>query len=187
MNIIVRDTQGRIYCRPDTTLEREDKEFFVPDEVSAFLYCPVLFLKISKAGKHVGEKFAGRYYESIGWGILLYEEQLMGEGIAFAGCSDRTSILPGPLYTKHTLESEGNGYVLSKNDAEVFKCKAGDIDPVMIDKAIAAASAKVSLRIGDYLALELAAPAPLVAREEGKATLKGSWCENELFEVPVIF
>ena len=55
MNIIVKPYSGQhCYCRPDTTWERENKDFYVPDGVENLRWAPVLFARISKAGKHIG-------------------------------------------------------------------------------------------------------------------------------------
>ncbi|MCQ2136396.1 MAG: hypothetical protein MJY67_05715 [Bacteroidales bacterium] len=187
MNIVVVDNLDRVYCRPDTTLEREDKPLFVPDSVGAYMYAPVIFLKVSKAGKCVGEKFAPRYYESIGWGLLLYDASLLDQGLAFASCEDRLSILPGPLYTKHTLESPDNTFELRKDGEIIYSAKASDIESGRLEKALSSASQRVSLRIGDYLAVELAPLERLAGKEEKEITLSGSWCGNPLFDFPVIF
>lgn len=187
MNIVVIDCLERVYCRPDTTLEREDKPLFVPEKVGAYMYAPVVFLKVSKAGKCIGEKFAPRYYESIGWGLLLYDASLLEQGLAFASCEDRLSILPGPLYTKHTLESPDNVFEIKKDGKTIFSAKASDIESGRLEKALSDASEKVSLRIGDYLAVEIAPLSLLATKEEKEITLSGSWCGNPLFEFPVIF
>lgn len=72
MNIVVQRYDGRVECRPDTSWEREDKDLYAPDFVSGYLYSPVLFARISKAGKCIGSKFAARYYDAVNYGVLLY-------------------------------------------------------------------------------------------------------------------
>ena len=72
MNIIVITADGHVRCRPDTTWEREDKDIYAPEQVSSYSYSPVLFARISKAGKCIGEKFVDRYYDAVNYGMLLY-------------------------------------------------------------------------------------------------------------------
>ena len=73
MNIIVNPYGGGpCYCRPDTTWERENKDFYLPDCITELYWTPVAFAKISKAGKCIGKKFASRYYDACGYGILMY-------------------------------------------------------------------------------------------------------------------
>lgn len=166
MNIIVKTTSGRCYCRPDTTWEREDKDLFSPDSVNSFLYTPVLFARICKAGKCVGRKFAERYYESAGYGLLLYAGDLMDGSplsIASASCLDHTSVLPSAMSARTAIENAQEPFILYKDSKEIFR--SGKTDTGMIESAISEASSFVSLRIGDMIAIELAEPAALADRE----------------------
>lgn len=166
MNIIVMTASGRCYCRPDTTWEREDKDLFSPDSVNSFLYTPVLFARICKAGKCVGRKFAERYYESAGYGLLLYAGDLMDGSslsIASASCLDHTSVLPSAMSARTAFENAQEPFILYKDGKEIFR--SGKTDTGMIESAISEASSFVSLRIGDMIAIELAEPAALADRE----------------------
>ena len=166
MNITVMTRSGRCYCRPDTTWEREDKDLFSPDSVNSFLYTPVLFARICKAGKCVGRKFAERYYESAGYGLLLYAGDLMDGSplsIASASCLDHTSVLPSAMSARTALENAQEPFILYKDGKEIFR--SGKTDTGMIESAISEASSFVSLRIGDMIATELAEPAALADRE----------------------
>ena len=79
MNIVVQTYDGRVQCRPDTSWEREDRDLFAPDFISAYDFVPVLFARICKAGKCIGGKFAGRYYDAVNYGILLDAITVSGE------------------------------------------------------------------------------------------------------------
>ncbi len=182
MNITVIDSEGRISCRPDTTWEREDKDFFVPDEVEALSYAPVLFAKMSRAGKCIGEKFADRYYETICWGVLLYVE-----GHPSGAFFDRTSVLPAAVYSKHTLDLPENEFCFSRNGEVIYSTEAGENARARICKALADASKIVSQRIGDIVAIELAPQQQLASRNDGEISIAGSWCENPLFDFRIIF
>ena len=198
MNITVMTRSGRCYCRPDTTWEREDKDLFSPDSISSYLYTPVLFARISKAGKCVGGKFAERYYDSVGYGILLYAGDLFdGSPMAYAAasCTDHTSVLPFPMYNKVTL-LEDNLFVLKRNGEEIYRTSCGRCG--MIEESICRASALTSLRIGDMIATELEDPAPLVSKDipahlakageaTWKAEIEGTFCGNGLFCFNIIF
>lgn len=126
MNIIVSlfGSNGTDYCfRPDTTLEKESFDYYIPDGVSELTYSPVLFVRLCRAGKAIGEKFAGRYYDSGGFGVLLYGESIIGSGAAaglsMASSLDKTSLLPFPLIDKDVLEKSGNIFSLSVNERSV--------------------------------------------------------------------
>ena len=193
MNIIVKTHEGRCYCRPDTTWEREDRDLFSPDSVNSYLYTPVLFARICKAGKCIGRKFAERYYDSIGYGILLYDGTLMdGSAMAYAAssCRDQTSVLPFPMYNRVTLQEGSNEFTVEKDGSELFRTSCGS--QKMIEDAVSEVSHTVSLRIGDMVAVELADPAPLAGKGElGKARdeirITGTFCGNALFGFSIFF
>ncbi len=126
MNIIVSlfGNNGADYCfRPDTTLEKESFDYYIPDGISELTYSPVLFVRLCRAGKAIGEKFAGRYYDSGGFGVLLYGESIIGSGAAaglsMASSLDKTSLLPFPLIDKDVLENSRNSFSLSVNERSV--------------------------------------------------------------------
>ena len=71
MNIIVVKADGSFYTRPDTTLEREPKDFYIPDDISSATARTCTYIKIIKAGKAVPKAFAHRYFDALGKGILF--------------------------------------------------------------------------------------------------------------------
>ena len=133
MNIIVKPHGSDLcYCRPDTTWERENKDFYVPDCVSEMHWAPVIFVRISKAGKCISPKFASRYYDSYNYGTLLYCRPENGDSLI--SCADHTSLLPSP-----SLKGE----------------EMNDDERMLVEDAICKASKLISVRIGDYVAVEL--------------------------------
>ena len=194
MNIIVKPYGSDLcHCRPDTTWERENKDFYSPECVNEIYWTPVVFARVSKAGKCVGRKFVERYYDGVGCGMLLYC------GTSFEGSAgvrslsevvDRSSILPHPLFQPVVLEDEKEFTVSTKvagtgSNAETSVILSGAKD--LLEEAICNASQLTSLRIGDFVAVELATPAELAKRENGEVTIKGTFCENEIFGFKIIF
>ena len=57
----------------------------------------------------------------------------------------------------------------------------------MLEKAICKASQLTTLRIGDYVAVELAPITQLADRSAGEFNVKGTFCENEIFGFKIIF
>lgn len=188
MNIIVRP-YGRdlCYCRPDTTWERENKDFYVPDGVESLEWAPIIFVRISKAGKCIGRKFASRYHDAFNFGVLLYgitAEETAER--AFSSCMDHTSLLPFPLYNTVVMETEGNVCKIFRNDVEIFSVPSSGLLET-VENAICSASRFTSLRIGDFVAVELAPLSTLVSDDEGSASLKASFCENNLYDIKILF
>lgn len=196
MNIIVSlfGSNGTDYCfRPDTTLEKESFDYYIPDGVSELTYSPVLFVRLCRAGKAIGEKFAGRYYDSGGFGVLLYGESIIGSGAAaglsMASSLDKTSLLPFPLIDKDVLENGGNSFSLSVKERSVnglsvngngtFACHP---DFAGIPEILHRISLRTSLRTGDIVAVELGERLPIHAGEKLCGMLNG---EN-IFSISVL-
>ncbi len=202
MNIIVRIAEGKYIVRPDTTWERDNEDIYVPEFVNRLSWTPVLFARISKPGRSVGEEFAERYYDGIGYGVLLYPEDMCDgseAGFACANCLDHTSFLPFPVYNKVTLDRPGNVFDLRLNDSAVIfshSCASSQA----IRNAIAEATRYIYIRTGDIIAIELQARKPLCARDTvgdsaafgdfipcSRANLKATFCENETIDFDIIF
>jgi hypothetical protein len=235
MNIIVKPYGSSLcYCRPDTTWERENKDFFSHECVNEIYWTPVVFARVSKAGKCVGSKFVGRYYDAVGCGMLLYcgtSGLSVSSGDprnpATAGCAlqrstgpfaeslatptrgwenaisdhqpirqlshivDKTSILPHPLFQPVVLEDEKEFMVSCQHDAQGDAALSYNIilsgAKDLLEEALCNASQLTSLRIGDFVAVELKELQKLVSREEGDIAVKGEFCEKEIFIFNIVF
>ena len=188
MNIIVKPHGSDLcYCRPDTTWERENKDFYVPEGIGQIHWAPVLFVRISKAGKCIGKKFASRYYDSFSYGALLYCVADGDMNVAFSSCADHSSYLPMPLYETAVLNTEENTFELYRADEKIYEAACGENLKAALEEAICKASTLTSLRIGDYVAIELTASQPLCTKEAGNTKIKASFCEKETISVNIIF
>jgi hypothetical protein len=194
MNIIVKPYGGDLcHCRPDTTWERENRDFYSPECVNEILWNPVIFARISKAGKCVSPKFIERYYDAVGCGMLMYgvTATSSAEGASqISSCIDHSSILPMPLYNPVVIEDDKEFTVTAKKadaaDSAVTSVVLGDAKALLED-AICKASQLTSLRIGDYVAVELGESKALAGRTDGEVAVKGNFCENEIFDFKIIF
>lgn len=186
MNIIVRPYGcDSCYCRPDTTWERENKDFYVPDGISDISWTPIVFVRISKAGKCIGSKFASRYYDSFNFGALLYCGKDESD-IAFASCADHTSILPAPLYNPVVMGQEDNVFKACINGKEVFTYNTSAVQE-QIEETLCRASVLTSLRIGDFVAVELSPRSILATAHDRETSFNASFCDNPLFEMKLVF
>ena len=186
MNIIVKPYGSDLcYCRPDTTWERENKDFYSPECVNEIYWTPVVFARISKAGKCVGKKFVERYYDGIGCGMLMY----CGNSVIV----DKSSILPHPLFQPVVLEDEKE-FVVNVSPEDMGLHPGVMSTPVILSGAkdllkesICNASQLTSLRIGDFVAVELTELQKLASKENGNIAVKGEFCEKEIFSFNIIF
>ena len=182
MNIVVKPYGSEFcYCRPDTTWERENKDFYVPECAESLYWAPVLFARVNKAVKCIGKKFVSRYYDAVGCGVLLYT----GKDIAFASCADHTSLLPMPLYNPVVLEGEDNVLEVFMNGSSIWNER--NLSKDAIEETVCRASSLTSLRIGDFVAVELSPMQKLVSRDEKDAQMKVSYCGNDLFDLKIVF
>lgn len=188
MNIIVKPNgSGLCYCRPDTTWERENRDFYVPDGIGSLSWAPVVFARVSKAGKCISPKFASRYFDAFGFGMLMYCNPEQSEGcgnIAFTSCADHTSVLPSSFQPADILDEGNVGYVVCRNGEETF-CATAERN--IIEDAICKASKLTSLRIGDYVVAELADLEVIAGKQEAETHVKGESDGNGLYEFKIIF
>ena len=199
MNIIVKPYGSTLCsCRPDTTWERENKDFYSPECVNEVMWTPVVFARVAKAGKCIGSKFVERYYDGVGCGILMY----CATDEAVTSCADHTSILPMPLYNTEVLDGRKE-FVVTKNGNLSAARSIGAVSPAgqndlvmsteqgewrhLLEDAICNASRLTSLRIGDFVAAELTPLQSLATREESEVSVKGTFCDNDIFDFKIIF
>jgi acylpyruvate hydrolase len=64
-----RPDEPVIFTKPDTAILRDNAPFYYPEFSKDIHHEVELVLKISKEGKNIEEKFASKYFDSIGVGI----------------------------------------------------------------------------------------------------------------------
>jgi len=67
------------FMKPDSSILKNNKPFFLPDFSKDVHYEVELVLKISRLGKNINEKFADRYFNGIGIGIDFTARDLQKE------------------------------------------------------------------------------------------------------------
>ena len=92
MKIVAYRRGGDYCCRPDTTLNHNNSDYYCPEGVTSLKAVPCVYTHIDKAGKCVAERFARRYFKSAAFGCLLSD---LAENVpeAVATSMDFTSIL----------------------------------------------------------------------------------------------
>lgn len=183
MNILVLN-YGASVCnfRPDTTLEKFSRDYYVPEGMDRIAFAPVAFAEIVKTGKAVSEKFASRYLGKKSFGLLLYDGTILDRGDMFsyaeASCLDRSSVLTWPLpdnIEDFTLEAGGK---------ELFKFNGNPL--AILEDAAAKASARTFFRTGDVICAELSPISTLCFREDRDKTVTGRSGNEILFEFNII-
>ena len=187
MNILIRTAASGVVSRPDTTYRHNIEEVYLPDFVERVNWSPILFARVCKAGRSIAQKFAERYYDGIGYGVLLYPENLIDgseEGYARACCLDHTTFLPFPLYNKVTLGQKSNRFELKAGEEKIFSYNKGDAE--LVCRTLEEVSAVAYIRTGDIVALELQPRKPLCARPEAGLRISGSYCGNPTLDFKIV-
>jgi len=144
------------FLKPDSSIIRNNKPFFLPDFSSEIHYEVELVLKISRLGKNISENFAHRYFEQIGLGIDFTARDLQAEckarGLpweiakAFEGSAPLGGFLP-----KTELGDLNNlDFRLEINDKVVQEGNSNDLI-FSFDRLIAYVSQFFPLKTGDLL------------------------------------
>lgn len=145
-----------IFLKPDTALLSNNQDFYLPDFSNDIHYETEVVVKISKPGKHIDEKFAHRYYETVSVGIDFtardLQSMLKAKGLpwerakAFDGSAVIGSFLPLADVGKMTdlnFSMDLNGQkVQAANTAEMV---------FSVDKVIAFVSRFITLKTGDLI------------------------------------
>lgn len=72
-------SEPTIFMKPDSSLLKDGKPFFIPDFSSEVHYETEIVVKIGRLGKHIAERFACRYYEEITVGIDFTARDLQNQ------------------------------------------------------------------------------------------------------------
>lgn len=142
------------FMKPDTALLKDNAPFYIPNFTQNVHYECEVVLRICKAGKHIGEAFAHKYYDQIGLGIdftardvqdtkkqkgLPWEEAKAFDGSAVVGIFFSAKIRPFPF----TFSLEKNGETVQNgNTADMI------FSP---EKIIAYISQFITLKVGDLI------------------------------------
>ncbi len=145
-----------IFLKPDTALLNNNQDFYLPDFSNDIHYETEVVVKINKAGKHIDEKFAHRYYDSVSLGIDFtardLQSMLKAKGLpwerakAFDGSAVIGSFLPladvGMISDLNFSMNLNGQKVQSANTSEMV---------FSVDKVIAFVSRFITLKTGDLI------------------------------------
>jgi acylpyruvate hydrolase len=147
-------TEPVFFMKPDTAILR-GKHFYYPPFTKDLHHEVEVVLKICKAGKHIDEKFAGRYFEEIGLGIDFTARDLQAqckkEGLPWEKAKAFDNSAPvGRFVSKKILEKGPLEFSLKVN-GEVRQAGTTADLIFSFEKIISYVSGFVSLKIGDLI------------------------------------
>lgn len=144
------------FMKPETALISKNQAFFYPDFSNEIHYEVELVIRIDKLGKNIQEKFAHKYYSSIGVGIDFtardIQRKCKEKGLpwekakAFDGSAPISRFVPlsglaNAKDIRFNLEINGNEVQTGSSADMIFS----------IDKVISYVSQFITLKIGDLI------------------------------------
>lgn len=142
------------FMKPDTALLR-DEEFYLPDFTRDLHHELELVLRISKAGKHIEEQFAHKYYDAVGLGIDFTARDLQAickaKGLPWEKAKAFDNSAPiGGFVPVSELNINAISFKLLVNEQVRQIGNSSDLI-FSFDKIISYVSKFVSLRVGDLI------------------------------------
>lgn len=142
------------FMKPDTALLR-DEEFYLPDFTSDLHHELELVLRVSKAGKHIEEQFAHKYYDAVGLGIDFTARDLQAickaKGLPWEKAKAFDNSAPiGGFVSVSELNINAISFKLLVNEQVRQIGNSSDLI-FSFDKIISYVSKFVSLRVGDLI------------------------------------
>lgn len=146
-----------IFLKPDSSLLKDGKPFFIPDFSSEIHYEAEIVIKIDKLGKNIAERFAYRYYNEVTIGIDFtardLQNQLRPQGMPWeiSKAFDNSAGI-GNFVPLSSLEGNINNlpFNLDINGNTVQRGNTADM-LFGIDRIIAYVSRFFTLKIGDLI------------------------------------
>ena len=176
-----------IFLKPDTALLNNNQDFYLPDFSNDIHYEAEVVVKINKPGKHIDEKFANRYYDSVSVGVDFtardLQSMLKAKGLpwerakAFDGSAVIGSFLP--------LADVGNiadlDFSMNLNGQKVQSANTSEM-VFSVDKVIAFVSRFITLKTGDLI---YTGTPQGVGKVNVGDHLVGFLCDKELFNFKI--
>ena len=149
-------TEPVVFLKPDTALLREGKPFFHPDFSNDIHYEVELVIKIGKEGKHIAEKFALNYIDSIGIGIDFtardIQEKCKQKGLPWeiAKAFDHSAPIGNFVNIAEFKDLKNISFSLKKNDEIVQSGNSSDMI-FSFEQIISYLSKRFTLKKGDLI------------------------------------
>ena len=145
------------FLKPDSSILPNRTAFYIPDFSENVHFEVELVYKISKLGKHISEKHAGRYYDEIGLGIDFtardVQSKLKEKGHPWekAKAFDGSAVVSRKFFPKDSFSDLNKiDFSLKQNSDTVQNGSSGEMI-FDIDKIISHVSQYMTLKMGDLI------------------------------------
>ena len=150
----INSSNAHITLRPDNAILRNNDNFYIP-HISNDIVCGCgVVVRISRLAKCIAPKFASRCYDSITAGVTFLARDIMNTAIAEARpadeayCFDHSTAIGTEWLTPEQLTAEGT---LHMSIGEGTEMQTDSDLAATIDKSVAFASNKLTLKTGDLI------------------------------------
>lgn len=169
------------YLIADSAITNTGKPFYMPEEVGSVTAASGIAVKISRLGKHVAAKFAGRYYSEwapvVHFNLKSFGERLKSNGVPLdASMSFDRSLFVGDFRPVDTLKEfqfykDGDLVQIFSHSAQVYPT----------EEIIRYVSDLNTLKIGDIIVTALGEP--IIIKEGNLLEIKEG--DQRLFHIKV--
>ena len=157
MNRVNLPAEPTIFLKPDSSLLRDNKPFFIPRFSNRIEHEIEIVVRIDKLGKNIEERFAHRYYSHVALGVDFTARDLqnkfkeMGQPWELSKGFDNSAVISEfvPISQLGTNINDIN-FELYKNNSLVQKGNTSQMI-FSVDKIIEFVSKYFTLKIGDLI------------------------------------
>lgn len=150
-------SEPTVFLKPDSSLLKDGKPFFIPDFTSEMHYETEIVVKIDRLGKNIAEKFAHRYYREVTVGIDFtardLQRKLRNDGMPWeiSKAFDYSAVI-GDFVPLETIGQDINRIPFHL-DINGTKVQEGNTQNMIfkVDGIIAYVSRFFTLKIGDLI------------------------------------
>ena len=145
-----------IFLKPDTALLNNNQDFYLPDFSKDIHYETEVVVKIIKAGKHIDEKFAHRYYDSISLGVDFtardLQSVLKSKGLPWerAKSFDGSAVIGRFISLADAGAIQNLNFSMELNGQQVQAANTSEMI-FSVDKVISFVSRFITLKTGDLI------------------------------------
>ena len=145
-----------VFMKPDSSLLRNNKPFFLPGFSSMIQYETEVVIKISKLGKGISKKFAHRYYDELTLGIDITARDIQNRNSAsglpweLSKCFDGAAPLGRFIPVKSAGDVMNLDFRLEINGKSVQHGNTSDM-VFSIDELVSYVSGFFTLKTGDLI------------------------------------
>jgi len=145
-----------IFMKPDSALLRKNQPFYIPSFSNNLHHEIELVIKIDKIGKNISEKFAHRYYSSVGLGIDFtardLQDKLKAKGLPWEKAKgfDQSAAISNDFIPIAELEKENINFRLDIN-GEPRQLGNSSQMIFSFDELVSHISNYFTLKIGDLI------------------------------------